>query len=114
MKITNCGRGVHKREVVGVARLQSLPSHWHAFTNLDLAVSPGLLAIFARGQALPRYKCLPFQSAWKGGVAESMSALEQIASAITSGADLPVRLRLSPDLTQPGHMASMDMPTAVT
>lgn len=41
MKITNCGRGVHKREIVGVAKLQALPSQWYAYTNLDLAVSPG-------------------------------------------------------------------------
>lgn len=41
MRITNCGRGVHKREVVGVEKLQSLPSQWYAYTNLDLAVSPG-------------------------------------------------------------------------
>lgn len=41
MKITNCGRGVHKREIVGVTKLQTLPSHWYAYTNLDLAVSPG-------------------------------------------------------------------------
>jgi hypothetical protein len=41
MKITNCGRGVHRREVVGVERLKALPQQWYAFTNLDLAVSPG-------------------------------------------------------------------------
>ena len=29
MRITNCGRGVHRREVVGVEKLQSLPPHWY-------------------------------------------------------------------------------------
>lgn len=41
MQITNCGRGVHKREVKGVERLRKLPSDWYAFTNLDLALGPG-------------------------------------------------------------------------
>lgn len=41
MKIFNCGRGVHAREVVGINKLQALPSRWYAFTNLDLALAPG-------------------------------------------------------------------------
>lgn len=42
MKITNCGRGVHRREVSGVELLQQrLPPSWYAFTNLDLATAPG-------------------------------------------------------------------------
>lgn len=41
MQIFNCGRGVHAREVVGIARLRALPSKWYAFTNLDLALAPG-------------------------------------------------------------------------
>jgi len=40
MKIVNCGRGVHQREVAGIEKLQSLPDSWIAFTNLDLAL-PG-------------------------------------------------------------------------
>lgn len=39
MQITNCGRGVHKREVAGLERLRTrLPSRWYGFTNLDLAL----------------------------------------------------------------------------
>ena len=38
MQITNCGRGIHKREVKGVDRFRSLPPRWYAFTNLDLAL----------------------------------------------------------------------------
>lgn len=41
MQITNCGRGVHKREVVGVERLRCLPKDWYCFTNLDLATGVG-------------------------------------------------------------------------
>jgi tRNA A-37 threonylcarbamoyl transferase component Bud32 len=41
MRITNCGRGVHKREVVGIERLRDLPPSWYAFTNLDLATGAG-------------------------------------------------------------------------
>lgn len=41
-----------------------------------------------------------------------MSDLEQIASAITLGADLPVRLRLSPEVTQTGLAASLPVMTA--
>ena len=41
MKITNSGRGVHKREIVGIEKLKPLPSNWYAYTNLDLALSPG-------------------------------------------------------------------------
>lgn len=39
MKITNCGSGVHAREVAGVQKLQSLPAKWFAYTNLDLIFS---------------------------------------------------------------------------
>lgn len=41
MKIVNCGRGVHRREVRGVDRLRALPESWYAFTNLDLATGVG-------------------------------------------------------------------------
>ena len=41
MQITNCGRGVHKREVIGIEKLRGLPAHWYAFTNLDLATGIG-------------------------------------------------------------------------
>lgn len=42
MQIYNRGRGVHKREVKGIERLQKdLPSHWYGFTNLDLVLGPG-------------------------------------------------------------------------
>ena len=41
MKIINCGRGIHAREVKGISALASLPSHWFAYTNLDLASAPG-------------------------------------------------------------------------
>ena len=41
MQITNCGRGVHKREVRGVDRLRTLPNDWYTFTNLDLATGIG-------------------------------------------------------------------------
>jgi len=41
MQIFNCGRGVHKREVVGIDRLRKLPYAWYAFTNLDLALGVG-------------------------------------------------------------------------
>jgi len=40
MKITNSGRGIHQREIPGLEKLKDLPDHWHAFTNLDLAL-PG-------------------------------------------------------------------------
>ncbi|MBI3093454.1 MAG: NERD domain-containing protein [Rhodocyclales bacterium] len=40
MKITNSGRGIHQREIPGLDKLKGLPDHWHAFTNLDLAL-PG-------------------------------------------------------------------------
>lgn len=39
MQITNCGRGIHKREVKGVDRFRTaLPPRWYGFTNLDLAL----------------------------------------------------------------------------
>lgn len=41
MKIVNCGSGLHTREVSGIESLASLPSHWFAYTNLDLAIAPG-------------------------------------------------------------------------
>ncbi len=42
MQITNCGRGVHKREVKGLELLQKkLPPSWYAFTNLDLTLGVG-------------------------------------------------------------------------
>ena len=41
MQVTNCGRGVHTREVKGVERLKALPRDWHAFTNLELATGIG-------------------------------------------------------------------------
>src|SRR4051794_28222872 len=41
MQVTNCGRGVHTREVKGVERLKALPSDWYAFTNLELATGIG-------------------------------------------------------------------------
>lgn len=41
MQITNCGRGVHVREVKGVGRLKTLPKDWYAFTNLELAAGIG-------------------------------------------------------------------------
>lgn len=40
MKIINCGKGIHRREVPGVDKLAQLPDAWFAFTNLDLAL-PG-------------------------------------------------------------------------
>src|SRR3954471_16771835 len=43
VRITNCGRGVHKRELKGVERFRSdLPTSWYAFTNLDLALGVNL------------------------------------------------------------------------
>lgn len=42
MKITNCGRGIHKREITSIERLKKdLPSDWYAFTNLDLVLGLG-------------------------------------------------------------------------
>ncbi|WP_238123135.1 MULTISPECIES: AAA domain-containing protein [unclassified Xanthobacter] len=41
MQVTNCGRGVHVREVKGVDRLRALPRSWYAFTNLELATGIG-------------------------------------------------------------------------
>ena len=40
MKITNCGKGIHQREIPGLEKLKDLPENWYAFTNLDLAL-PG-------------------------------------------------------------------------
>ena len=42
MKITNAGRGVHKREIKGIERFRTdLPADWYAFTNLDLVLGVG-------------------------------------------------------------------------
>ena len=42
MKITNAGRGVHKREIKGIDRFRTdLPAEWYAFTNLDLVLGVG-------------------------------------------------------------------------
>lgn len=42
MKITNAGRGVHKREIKGIDRFRTdLPADWYAFTNLDLVLGVG-------------------------------------------------------------------------
>jgi serine/threonine protein kinase len=41
MQVTNCGRGIHAREVKGVERLKTLPKDWYAFTNLELATGIG-------------------------------------------------------------------------
>ncbi|WP_190233796.1 AAA domain-containing protein [Mesorhizobium sp. M4B.F.Ca.ET.058.02.1.1] len=42
MQVTNCGRGVHTREVKGIERLKKeLPQNWYAFTNLDLTLGLG-------------------------------------------------------------------------
>lgn len=42
MQVTNCGRGVHSREVKGLERLKKeLPPNWYAFTNLDLTLGLG-------------------------------------------------------------------------
>ncbi len=41
LKILNCGTGIHAREITGVSLLASLPSHWFAYTNLDLAIATG-------------------------------------------------------------------------
>ena len=42
MKITNAGRGVHKREIKGIDRFKAdLPADWYAFTNLDLVLGVG-------------------------------------------------------------------------
>jgi len=42
MKITNAGRGVHKREIKGIDRLRTdLSADWYAFTNLDLVLGVG-------------------------------------------------------------------------
>jgi serine/threonine protein kinase len=42
MIITPCGRGIHRREIVGVEKLKSsLPPKWYGFSNLEIAVGPG-------------------------------------------------------------------------
>lgn len=40
MQISNSGRGVHRREIVGVEKLRELPASWYAFTNLEVATGP--------------------------------------------------------------------------
>jgi hypothetical protein len=41
MQISNSGRGVHKREIVGIEKLRELPPNWYAFTNLEVAATAG-------------------------------------------------------------------------
>lgn len=41
MEIRNQGRGIHAREIPGLAQLRALPDEWYAFTNLELSVGPG-------------------------------------------------------------------------
>lgn len=42
MKITNCGSGLHQREVKCARRLtDALPDNWYAFSNLDLVLGRG-------------------------------------------------------------------------
>lgn len=42
MQITNCGRGVHKREIKGIERFKkALPAQWYGFTNLDVVLGAG-------------------------------------------------------------------------
>lgn len=42
MNITLCGRGIHRREIVGLEKLRtSLPGSWYGFSNLEIAVGPG-------------------------------------------------------------------------
>lgn len=42
MQITNCGRGIHKREVKGLELFRKeLPPDWYGFTSLDLVLGPG-------------------------------------------------------------------------
>ncbi len=36
MKIHISGKGIHRREVPGIEKPRDLPSHWYAFTNLEL------------------------------------------------------------------------------
>jgi hypothetical protein len=42
MKITITGKGINRREVVGVEKLHALPSDWYCFTNLEL-IRPGAM-----------------------------------------------------------------------
>lgn len=42
MRITNCGIGIHQREIVGIEKLQRLPPDWYAYTNLDIVNAPGI------------------------------------------------------------------------
>ena len=41
MQVTNCGPGVHVREIAGVEKLKGLPPSWYGFTNLEIATGPG-------------------------------------------------------------------------
>jgi hypothetical protein len=41
LRIINCGKGLHERELKGIESLASLPPQWFAYTNLDLATGPG-------------------------------------------------------------------------
>ena len=42
MQITNCGSGIHPREITGVSMISALPPEWYAYTNLDLATAVGV------------------------------------------------------------------------
>lgn len=39
MKIQVSGKGIHRREVVGIDKLRALPAEWYCFTNLELVDS---------------------------------------------------------------------------
>ena len=39
MKIQVSGKGIHRREVVGIDKLRALPADWYCFTNLELVDS---------------------------------------------------------------------------
>jgi hypothetical protein len=40
MHVSITGKGIHRREVVGIEKLRHLPSRWYCFTNLEL-IEPG-------------------------------------------------------------------------
>lgn len=42
MHVNISGKGIHCREVAGIARLRELPSEWYSFTNLEL-IQPGTM-----------------------------------------------------------------------
>ena len=39
MKIQVSGKGIHRREIVGIDKLRALPADWYCFTNLELVDS---------------------------------------------------------------------------